>query len=59
MGDEGDKGAGDTRLEYLQQYTLKTTKQVSLIVKVDKLLTTCTVIIYISSARLCLYAFRL
>ncbi len=28
MGDEGDKGAGDLRLDILQQYTLKTTKQV-------------------------------
>ena len=40
MGDEGDKGAGDPRLEYLQQYTLKTTKQVSPAGNIDQLLTT-------------------
>ncbi len=28
MGDEGEKEAGDPRLDILQQYTLKTTKQV-------------------------------
>ena len=40
MGDEGDKGAGDPRLEYLQQYTLKTTKQVSPAGNIEQLLTT-------------------